>query len=125
LVVTKRHSIPLPVPTIWDGHSAILEDRNIGIRTHDSVSQCLVLIDSVIEVLSQNIYRKSNIEKVLSLSDFFTWEELPTRDPDTGYLTKAGYSPIIQALAKILNAFLIVFNIIQFIVRSVTSHDMI
>ena len=111
------------MPTIWDGHSAILEDRNIDIRIQDSVSQFLVLIDSVIEVFSQHIYRKSNIEKVLTLTDFFTWEELPTRDPDTGYFTKAGYIPIIQALAKILNAFLIVFNIIQFIVRSVTSHD--
>jgi uncharacterized membrane protein len=58
------------------------------------------------------------------MTDSFTWEELPTRDPDTGYLTKAGYIPIIQALTKNMNAFLIAFNIIQFIVRSVMSHDM-
>jgi len=38
------------VPTLWDGHSVILEDRNIDIRTHDSVSQSLVLIDSLIAV---------------------------------------------------------------------------
>ena len=49
---------------------------------------------------------------------------MPTRDPDTGYLTKAGYITIIQTLAKNANAFLIAFNIIQFIVRSVMSHDM-
>jgi len=83
------------------------------------------LIDFLIEVFSQRSHSKSDIEQLLSLTDFFTWEELPTRDPDTGYLTKAGYIPIIQALAKNVNALLIVFNIIQFIVRSVNSHDMI
>jgi len=74
---------------------------------------------------SHHSYRKSDIEQLLSLTDFFTWEELPNRDPDTGYLTKAGYIPIIQSLARNVNVFLIAFNIIQFIVRSVTSHDMI
>jgi len=39
-------------------------------------------------------------------------------------MTKAGYIPIIQALTKYIYAFLIVFNTIQFVVRSVMSHDM-
>jgi hypothetical protein len=73
---------------------------------------------------SHDSYRKSDIEQLLSLTDSFKWEELPTRDPDTGHLTKAGYIPIIQALTNILNAFIIAFSTIQFIVRSVVSHDM-
>jgi len=39
-------------------------------------------------------------------------------------MTKAGYIPIIQAISKHSNAFFISFNIIQFVVRSVMSHDM-
>jgi hypothetical protein len=73
---------------------------------------------------SHHSYRKSEIEQLLSLTDSFTWEELPTRDPDTGYLTKAGYIPIIQALTKNMYGFLIAFNIIQLIELSVMSHDM-
>ena len=73
---------------------------------------------------SHHRYRKSDIEQLVSLTDFFTWEELPNRDPDTGYLTKAGYIPIIQALTKIMNAFLFAFNTTQFIVRIVMRHEM-
>jgi len=40
-------------------------------------------------------------------------------------MTKAGYIPIIQAISKHANAFIISFNIIQFVVRSVMSHDMV
>jgi hypothetical protein len=77
-----------------------------------------------LQFCSNHRYRKSDIEQLLSLTDSFTWEELPNRDPDTGYLKKAGYIPIIQALTKNMNAFIIAFNTIQFMVRSVMSHDM-
>jgi hypothetical protein len=73
---------------------------------------------------SHHSYRKSDIEQLLSLTDSFTWEELPTRDPDTGYLTQAGFIPVIQTFTKNFYAFFIVFNTIQFVVRSVMSHDM-
>jgi hypothetical protein len=62
-------------------------------------------------------YHKHNIERLLSLTDSFTWEELPTRNPDTGYLTKAGYIPIIQKLTKYFVWFLTFFHIIQSAVR--------
>jgi hypothetical protein len=39
-------------------------------------------------------------------------------------MTKAGYIPIIQALTKKMNAFLIVFNTLQIVVRSVMNDDM-
>jgi hypothetical protein len=65
------------------------------------------------DIYSHYSYRKRDIEHLLSLTDSFTWEELPTRDPDTGYLTKAGYIPIIQTLATYIPAPTWVFHIIQ------------
>jgi hypothetical protein len=53
-----------------------------------------------VNTLSLYSYRKRDIEHLLTLTDSFTWEELPTRDPDTGYLTTAGYIPIIQGVTK-------------------------
>jgi hypothetical protein len=69
-------------------------------------------------------YRKSDIEQLLILTDSFTWDELPTRDPDTGYLTKAGYIPIIQNLTKNVSVLIIVFKTAQITVRAVMNHDM-
>ena len=70
-------------------------------------------------------YRKSDFEQLFILTDSFTWEELPTRDPDTGYLTKAGYIPIIQNLTKNMTVWIIVFNTLEITVRIVMSHDMV
>jgi hypothetical protein len=79
----------------------------------------------IIKLYSHYSYRKRDIEHLLSLTDSFTWEELPIRDPDTGYLTKAGYIPIIQVLTKNITALLLAFDAIQFTVRVVMSHDMV
>jgi len=87
--------------------------------------KCLVLIHSLTEMYSHYSYRKRDIEQLFILTDSFTWEELPTRDPDTGYLTKAGYIPIIQNLTKNMTVWLIVFNTAQIIVRIVMTHDMV
>ncbi|GFG34727.1 hypothetical protein Cfor_02984, partial [Coptotermes formosanus] len=70
-------------------------------------------------------YCKRDIEHLLSLTDSFTWEELPTRDPDTGYLTKAGYIPIIQRLTKYSAGFTVLVHIIQSASRIVSNHEMV
>jgi hypothetical protein len=59
------------------------------------------------------------------LTESFTWEELPIRDPDSGYLTKAGYIALIQKLAKFVTVSSIVFHEIQSTVRIVLYHDMV
>jgi hypothetical protein len=79
----------------------------------------------IINIHSQYSYRKRDIEHLLSLTDSFTWEELPTRDPDTGYLTKAAYIPIIQRLTNYLVWFVIVFHTIQSTFRIVFYQEMI
>jgi hypothetical protein len=62
---------------------------------------------------------------MLRLTASFTWEELPTRDPDTGNLTKAGYIPMIQSLTKYTAGFLISFHIVQTTVRMLFNHEMV
>ena len=76
-------------------------------------------------ILSPYSYRKRDIELLLRLTDSFSWEELPTRDPDTGYLTKTGYIPIIQDLTKYFYWFTVLFHFIQSTVRTVINHEMI
>ena len=84
----------------------------------------LILIHFLIERNSHYSYRKRDIEQLLMLTDSFTWEELPTRDPETGYLTKAGYIPNIQDLTKNMIVWVIVFNAAQLTGRIVMNHDM-
>jgi hypothetical protein len=75
--------------------------------------------------LSTYSYCKPDIDHLLRLTDSFTWEELPTRDTDTGRLTKAGYIPIIQKLTKYVTGLVILFHTIESAVRMVSSHGMV
>jgi len=70
-------------------------------------------------------YRNRDIEHLLTLTDSFTWEELPTRDPETGKITNAGYIPIVQRHTKNIVSFAYAFHGIQSVVRIVMSHEMI
>jgi hypothetical protein len=70
-------------------------------------------------------FRKRDINYLIILTESFTWEELPTRDPDTGYLTKAGYIPKIQTAAKQILAFTSTFHTTQSIIRMALNHDMV
>ena len=62
---------------------------------------------------------------MLRLTVSFTWEELPTRDPVTGNLTKAAYILIIQSLTKYTAGLLISFHIVQTTVRILSNHEMV
>jgi hypothetical protein len=70
-------------------------------------------------------YRKRDIEHLLNLTDSFTWEELPTRDPDTGHLTQAGCIPITQTIATYVPTLVYVIHMAQGTMRIVTSRNMI
>jgi hypothetical protein len=59
------------------------------------------------------------------MTDSFTWEDLPTRDPDTGYLTKAAYIPITQAIATYIPTLVYAFHVVQTTIRIVTSRDFV
>jgi hypothetical protein len=76
-------------------------------------------------VYSRYSYRKSELEHLIGLTNSFSWEELPTRDPETGYLTNAGYIRLIPNLTKYITALALVFHAIQSTVRIALYHDMV
>jgi hypothetical protein len=70
-------------------------------------------------------FRKRDIYYLIRLTESFTWEELPTRHPDTGYITKAGYIPKIPVIVKYMMVFIVVYHGTQSIAHMVHSHDMV
>jgi hypothetical protein len=69
-------------------------------------------------------YSKPDIQHLLRLTDSFTWEEMPTSDPDTGHLTKAGYIPILQNVAAYILTLSMIFHTVYSTVRIVLNHEM-
>ena len=59
------------------------------------------------------------------MTDSFTWEELPTRDPDTGHLTNAGYIPIFQKVAAYIITFSVIYHTVYSTVFIALDHDML
>jgi hypothetical protein len=98
----------------------------VNVALHDNSSNENLKLSIVLtKVCSLYRYRKRHMEHLLTLTDSFTWEELPIRDPDTGHLTKAGYIPVIQRLTKYTFLFTILFHFTQSTFRMVTEHEMI
>jgi hypothetical protein len=59
----------------------------------------------------------------MDLSDSFMWEDLPTRDPDTGHLTAAGWIPLIVKYTKHAAVVVTSFHFLQSTIRIVTNHE--
>jgi hypothetical protein len=59
----------------------------------------------------------------MDLTDGFTWEDLPTRDADTGHLTAAGWLPLIQVFTARLAVMILVFHCVQSTIRIMISHE--
>jgi hypothetical protein len=60
---------------------------------------------------------------MLRLTDAFTWEDLPTRDPVTGSLAMVALIPRIQRFTFIITASAIVFDVVQSTIRLSLSDD--
>ncbi|GFG38516.1 hypothetical protein Cfor_04919, partial [Coptotermes formosanus] len=67
--------------------------------------------------------RQHSIERAMNLTDSFTWEDLPTRDADTGHLTAAGWIPRIKLFSKRVCLGLLTLHLIQSTIRIVTNHE--
>jgi len=65
------------------------------------------------------------IERAMDLTDSFTWEDLPTRDVDTGHSTAAGWIPLAMKLSKSAAVAFLCFHTIQSTTRIVTNHETI
>ena len=70
-------------------------------------------------------FRMDKFEELIRLTKFFTWEELPIRDPETGLRTYAGLIMGIQNICKNLFMFTAVYHVVHTSIRIVTSHDMV
>jgi hypothetical protein len=68
-------------------------------------------------------FRQKGIEGAMDLTDSFTWEDLPIRDPDTGVLTAAGWIPLIQTYVMRAVALSLTFHYVQSTIRIVTNHE--
>jgi len=69
--------------------------------------------------------RQSSIERAMDLTDSYTWEELPTRDADTGRLTAAGWIPLIMKYSRSAAIAIICFHTVQSTIRIVTNNETI
>jgi hypothetical protein len=59
----------------------------------------------------------------MDLTDSFTWEDLPTRDADTGYLTAAGWIPLIIVFSTRVAVMLVLIHSVQSTIRMATNHE--
>ena len=67
--------------------------------------------------------RQRSIERVMDLTDSFKWEDLPTRDADSGQLTAAGWIPLIMKYSRSAAIASLCVLIVQSTVRIVTNHE--
>jgi hypothetical protein len=61
----------------------------------------------------------------MDLTDSFTWEDLPTRDADTGHLTAAGWIPLTIKYSRNTVIVLLCFHNVQSTIRILTNHETI
>ena len=59
----------------------------------------------------------------MDLTDNFTWEDLPTRDADTGHLTAAGWIPRINVFSMGAAIAIILFHFGQSTYRILLNHE--
>ena len=67
--------------------------------------------------------QQRSIERAMDLTDSFTWEELPTREAETGQLTAAGWIPLVQKYTTLTAIVSIAFHFVQSTIRIVTNHE--
>jgi hypothetical protein len=61
----------------------------------------------------------------MDLTDSFKWEDLPTRDADSGQLTAAGWIPLIQMYTTRVAGMSVAFQSLQSTIRILKSNETI
>jgi hypothetical protein len=59
----------------------------------------------------------------MDLTDNFTWEDLPTRDADTGNLTAAGWIPLIKMFSTRAAIMLLSCHAFLTTIRILANHE--
>jgi len=68
-------------------------------------------------------FRQKSIERAMDLTDSFTWEDLPTRDADTGHLTAAGWIPLTMKYTRRAANVTLCFHSVQSTIRIIINHE--
>ena len=69
-------------------------------------------------------FRKAEIEKLMYMTEEFTWEDLPVRD-EMGGLTMAGTIPRIQKIVKVMILVICGPHTLYMIMRTISSRDLL
>jgi hypothetical protein len=67
--------------------------------------------------------QQCSIERAMDLTDSFTWEDLLTRDADSGHLTAAGWIPLTMKYGIRFAVAVLCFHIVQSTIRMVKNHE--
>ena len=67
--------------------------------------------------------QQSSIERAMDLTDSFTWDDLPTRDTETGHLTAAGWIPLTMNYSFCVCIATVCIHIVQSTIRMVKNHE--
>jgi hypothetical protein len=59
----------------------------------------------------------------MDLTDIFTWEDLPTRDADTGQLAAAGWIRLTMKYSRNAAIAMVLIHIVQSTIRIVINHE--
>jgi len=68
-------------------------------------------------------FRQRSIERAMDLTDSFKWEDLPTRDADTGHLRAAGWIPLTMKYTRNAVIAILCFHFAQSTIRIVRNHE--
>jgi hypothetical protein len=69
--------------------------------------------------------RLRDFERLFRLTESFTWEDQPTRDPHTGQRTLAGWIPHLQKVMKYVYIITSSYHLVQSGIRMYISHDLV
>jgi len=69
--------------------------------------------------------QQRSIERAMDLTDSFTWEDMPTRDAETGHVTAAGWISFNMKYSVPVAIAVLCFHIVQSTIRMVKYHETI
>jgi hypothetical protein len=107
----------------WRRRCLFLPKRRWPTRRHVTTEKSIFFLNFCFDVCSS--WRLRDFERVLRLTESFTWEDQQTRDPHTGQRTLAGWIPHLQKIMKYFYAFTAFYRLVQSGVRIYVSHELV
>jgi hypothetical protein len=68
-------------------------------------------------------FRLNTLERLIHLAESFAWEDVPAADPETGFLTMAGWIPRIESLTRRLINLTIIFHFSYVLIKRLVSKN--